>query len=92
MRISRWPHGDLDLEPGDMVRISCAADGDGVWAEVAVGGPDEEKSPSWIPSGPGPESQAMFLGEEYSEGSRIAQVLHGGRILNVLTKDIEPAG
>jgi hypothetical protein len=91
MRISRWPHGDLDLEPGDMVRITPGDGYDGTWVHVAVGPGEEEKSPSWIPVGP--DTQAMFLGEEQIEqGGRVAQVLHGGRILNVLTKDIEPAG
>ena len=83
MRVERWPGGDFELEPGDMVRISHPGDADGVWAEVEVGGSEEEKTPSWIPAGP--KAVAMYLGEadEAPVGRPTAQVLHEGRILNV---------
>lgn len=88
MRIQRWPQGDFDLEPGDMVRIT-AGDLDGVWAEVAVADGEPEKTPSWIPGGAAP---AMYIGPvgEGDSGRREAQILHEGRILNVLTTYLTP--
>jgi hypothetical protein len=88
MRINRWPQGGFDLEPGDMVRIT-AGDLDGVWAEVAVADGEPEKTPSWIPGGASP---AMYIGPvgEGDSGRREAQILHEGRILNVLTTYLKP--
>ncbi len=87
MRINRWPQGDFDLEPGDMVRIT-AGDLDGVWAEVAIAAGEAERSPSWIPAGAGP---AMYIGPTGEEdAARGAQVLHEGRILNVPTTHLRP--
>ena len=84
MRINRWPGGNLDIEPGDMVLISSPMDADGVWAQVEVADGEPERSPSWIPS---PSPPAMFLGEVTPIGEafypRGAQVLLDGRILNV---------
>lgn len=92
MRVERWPGGDFELEPGDMVRISHPGDADGVWAEVEVGGSGEEKTPSWIPAGP--KAVAMYLGEADEAAVPIdrptAQVLHEGRILNVRAVYLQP--
>jgi hypothetical protein len=83
MRINRWPGGNLDIEPGDMVLISSpSATVGGVWAEVEVADGEPERSPSWIPT---PSPPAMFLGETAAgpDLTRGAQVLLDGRILNV---------
>ena len=84
MRINRWPGGNLDIEPGDMVLISSRGpgDSDGVWAEVEVADGEPDRSPSWIPT---PSPPAMFLGETApgTNMTRGAQVLLDGRILNV---------
>ncbi len=51
MRVNRWPQGDFDLEPGDMVRIADAAlrrsvyHGTWVWAAVAVADGGYPKTP-----------------------------------------------
>jgi hypothetical protein len=73
-----------------MVRISHPGDADGVWAEVEVGGSEEEKTPSWIPAGP--KAVAMYLGEtdEAPVDRPTAQVLHEGRILNVRAVYLQP--
>ena len=89
MRINRWPPGGFDLEPGDMVRVSHPGDLDGVWAEVAVADGEPEKTPSWIP---GCAAPAMYIGPvgEGDSDRREAQILHEGRILNVLTTYLKP--
>lgn len=89
MRVGRWPQGDFDLEPGDMVRISADDGFDGVWAQVAVADGEPDRSSSWIPGGAPP---AMYIGPA-GEGAverLMAQVLHEGRILNVLTAHLKP--
>ena len=92
MKVERWPGGNFELEPGDMVRISHPGDADGVWAEVEVGGRGEEKTPSWIPAGP--KAVAMYLGEARCRFGPIdrptAQVLLDGRILNVSGLYLKP--
>jgi hypothetical protein len=89
MRINRWPPGGFDLEPGDMVRVSHPVNIDGVWAEVAVADGEPEKTPSWIP---GCAAPAMYIGPVGVGDSdrRWAQILHEGRILNVLTTYLKP--
>lgn len=87
---------DLDghLVPGDMVRITAEDGLDGVWAQVEVGSTEEEKPASWIPAAP--DSVAMYLGvaTEASYEDRLlrpfSQVLHEGRILNIMTKYLRP--
>ena len=87
---------DLDghLVPGDMVRITANDGADGVWAQVEVGSTEAEKPASWIPAAP--DSVAMYLGEAaeaHAEDPRhrsFSQVLHEGRILNILTKYLRP--
>ena len=94
MRVERWPGGDFELEPGDLVRISHPgdADADGVRAEVVVGRSGEEKTLSWIPAGP--KAVAMYLGEADEAvvpmDRPTAQVLHEGRILNVCAVYLQP--
>ena len=88
MRIQRWPQGDFDLEPGDMVRISADDGFDGVWAEVAVADGEAEEFFSWIQGGSAP---AMYIGPTGEEDKVTgAQVLHEGRILNVPTTCLRP--
>lgn len=87
---------DLDgrLVPGDMVRITASDGLDGVWAQVEVGSTEAEKPASWIPAAP--NSVAMYLGEaaearaEDPRGRDFSQVLHEGRILNIMTKYLSP--
>lgn len=84
---------DLDghLVPGDMVRITAEDGLDGVWAQVEVGSTEAEKPASWIPAAP--NSVAMYLGDEPDESSPetpFAQILHEGRILNIMKKYLRP--
>ena len=82
------------LNAGDMVRITPGDSEDGVWAQVEVGSTEAEKPASWIPAAP--NSVAMYLGVaiEASYEDRLlrpfSQVLHEGRILNILTKHLRP--
>lgn len=85
---------DGRLAPGDMVRITAEDGLDGVWAQVEVGSTETEKPSSWIPAAP--DSVAMYLGDATEFVARngtnhqFAQVLHEGRILNILTKYLRP--
>lgn len=92
---------DLDgnLVPGDMVRITAGDGVDGVWAQVEVGSTEAEKPSTWIPAAP--DSVAMYLGDatelvllvpsdRLGKNHQFAQVLHEGRILNILTKYLRP--
>ena len=81
---------DLDghLVPGDMVRITAEDGLDGVWAQVAVADGEAEQFFSWIPGGSAP---AMYIGSCGEEDKVTgAQVLHEGRILNIMTKYLRP--
>lgn len=81
------------LVPGDMVRITAEDGLDGIWAQVEVGSTETEKPASWIPAAP--DSVAMYLGEASAPPPGalrhgFSQVLHEGRILNILTKYLRP--
>ena len=79
------------LNAGDMVRITPGDSEDGVWAQVEVGSTEAEKPASWIPAAP--NSVAMYLGDELEESSPeapLAQILHEGRILNIMKKYLRP--
>jgi len=93
MRVERWPGGDFELEPGDMVRIrpDTGVRSDCVYGTL-VAGEDGGGQVVKIPSDAPP---AMFLGEDTEHRpfitSRLAQVLHDGKIVNVSSIYVEPA-
>lgn len=93
MRVQRWPGGDFELEPGDMVRIrpDTRVQADCVYGTL-VAGEDGGGQVVKIPSDSPP---AMFLGEDIesttARHTRLAQVLHDGKIVNVSSIYVEPA-
>lgn len=93
MRVERWPGGNFELEPGDMVRIrpDTRVQADCVYATL-VAGEDGGGQVVKIPSDSPP---AMFLGEDTesttAQHTRLAQVLHDGKIVNVSSIYVEPA-
>ena len=95
MKVERWPGGNFELEPGDMVRIVPQhVDHLTPYAlgTVVVGHGQADRLVK-IPSDAPP---AMFLGEDTGARSalplahgRMAQVLHEGQIVNVPSLHVE---
>jgi len=94
MRVERWPGGDFELEPGDMVQIrpdtrALRNSADCVYGTLVVG----EDGGGQVVKIPSDSPPAMFLGEAFAsafEPSRLAQVLHDGKIINVSALYVEP--
>jgi hypothetical protein len=99
MKVERWPGGDFELEPGDMVRIRPDTrvrpdSADCAYGTLAPGAAGAGQMVIKIPSDAPP---AMFLGEvlalpydDLPRRLRLAQVLLEGQIVNVSTLYVEP--
>lgn len=104
MRVQRWPGGDFELEPGDMVQIrsDTCAHADCVYCTLVAGtlvAGDVERlggEDGQVVKIPPDSPPAMFLGlvqrrhGRPADGRTYAQVLHDGKIVDVSTLYLEP--
>jgi len=94
MRVERWPGGDFELEPGDMVRIrpDTRVQADCVYGTLLA----VEDGVGRVVKIPSDSPPAMFLGEDTEPlvsrawRTRVAQVLYDGKIVNISTLYVEP--